>query len=225
MIFYILSAAVLLVFLYILIEIKGNPIQAFFMKALASFGFIMVFVNASFERDLLKPFIFLFLLGLVSGLLGDLFLALRPLRPKDENEMLINRGILAFSIGHIFYFFGLLMISDFHYMAIVVSVAVTSLVIIMSYVLKFDMKNNQIPSYIYSFLIFLMVGQAIGLSMVEGFSGGPLIIMIGAILFGLSDLILAPIYFKGVEDKKMIVLNLTTYYSAQLLIAISILYL
>lgn len=225
MIFYILSAAVLLVFLYIMIEVKGNPIQAFFMKALASFGFIMVFVNASFERDLLKPFIFLFLLGLVSGLLGDLFLALRPLRPKDENEMLINRGILAFSIGHIFYFFGLLMISDFHYMAIVVSVAVTSLVIIMSYVLKFDMKNNQIPSYIYSFLIFLMVGQAIGLSMVEGFSGGPLIIMIGAILFGLSDLILAPIYFKGVEDKKMIVLNLTTYYSAQLLIAISILYL
>jgi len=225
MIFYILSAAVLLVFLYILIEIKGNPIQAFFMKALASFGFIMVFVNASFERDVLKLFIFLFLLGLVSGLLGDLFLALRPLRPKDENEMLINRGILAFSIGHIFYFFGLLMISDFHYMAIVVSVAVTSLVIIMSYVLKFDMKNNQIPSYIYSFLIFLMVGQAIGLSMVEGFSGGPLIIMIGAILFGLSDLILAPIYFKGVEDKKMIVLNLTTYYSAQLLIAISILYL
>ena len=225
MIFYILSAAVLLVFLYILIEIKGNPIQAFFMKALASFGFIMVFVNASFERDVLKLFIFLFLLGLVSGLLGDLFLALRPLRPKDENEMLINRGILAFSIGHIFYFFGLLMISDFHYMAIVVSVSVTILVIVMSYVLKFDMKKNQIPSYIYSFLIFLMVGQAIGLSMVEGFSGGPLIIMIGAIFFGLSDLILAPIYFKGVEDKKMIVLNLITYYSAQFLIAISILYL
>lgn len=225
MIFYILGAAILLVLLYIVIEIKGSALNAFFMKALASFGFIMVFVNASFERDLLKPFIFLFLLGLVSGLLGDLFLALRPLRPKEENEMLINRGILAFSIGHVFYFFGLLMISDFHNMAIVVSVSVTILVIVMSYVLKFDMKKNRISSYIYSFLIFLMVGQTIGLSSVEGFSGGPLILMIGAILFGISDLILAPIYFKGANDKKMVILNLMTYYGAQLLIALSILYL
>ena len=116
--------------------------------------------------------------------------------------MLINRGILAFSIGHIFYFFGLLMISDFHYMAIVISVSVTILVIVMSYVLKirYEEKSNFI--YIYSFLIFLMVGQTIGLSSVEGFSGGPLILMIGAILFGISDLILAPIYFKGANDKR-----------------------
>lgn len=225
MIFYMFGIAVLLVILYIVIEIKGSAIHAFFMKALASFGFIMVFVNAAFERDLLKPFIFLFLLGLVSGLLGDLFLALRPIRPKEENEMLINSGILAFSIGHIFYFFGLLMISEFHYMAILISGVMTVIVIVMSYVLKFDMKKNRIPSYIYSFLIFLMVGQTIGYTMIEGANGGPLILMIGAILFGISDLVLAPIYFKGTSDKKMIVLNLVTYYSAQLLIALSILYL
>lgn len=225
MIYYILSASILLVILYIIIEVKGNPIHAFFMKALASFGFIMVYVNASFERDMLKPFIFLFLLGLVAGLLGDLFLALRPLRPNIENEMLINRGIFAFSIGHIFYFFGLLMISDLHYMAFLTSGVMTLIVIVMSYVMKFEMKKNRLPSYIYSFLIFLMVGQTIGINMVEGFYGGPLMLMIGAILFGLSDLILAPIYFKQMTNKKMVVLNLMTYYSAQLLIALSILYL
>ena len=225
MIYYILSAAIILVILYIIVEVKGKPIHAFFMKALASFGFIIVFVNASFERDLYMPFIFLFLLGLVSGLLGDLFLALRPIRPKEDNEMLINRGIIAFSIGHIFYFFGLLMISNLHYMAFVVSGVMTFIVVVMSYVMKFDMKSNRFPSYIYSFLIFLMIGQTIGLSIVDGFNGGPLMLMIGAILFGISDLVLAPIYFKGMADKKMVIINLLTYYSAQLLIALSILYL
>ena len=118
------------------------------------------------------------------------------------------------------------MISDFHYMAIVISVSVTILVIVMSYVLKIRYEEKIEFHHIFiHFSSFLMVGQTIGLSSVEGFSGGPLILMIGAILFGISDLILAPIYFKGANDKKMVILNLMTYYGAQLLIALSILYL
>lgn len=221
--FFIIAS--LLVLLYIGVELKGDKTHAFFFKALASFSFIVVFVIAAFERPYFDPVILLFLLGLVSGLLGDLFLALRPLLDQKLNEMLINRGILAFSIGHIFYFSALILLHQFHWIAIVVSIVITTVVIVMSYVMKFEMKKNRYPAYIYSFLIFLMVGQAIYLTFSLGFQGGFGLILIGAILFGISDLILAPIYFKSMKQNWLVALNLLTYYAAQLLIALSIFYL
>ena len=46
-----------------------------------------------------------------------------------------------------------------------------------------------------------------------------------AILFGISDLLLAPIYFKDEKSKFFVVSNLATYYLGQFLIALSIFFL
>ena len=226
MIYIVLSLSVLLVVNFILFELYQKPLYAFMTKGLASFSFILIFVYAVLDQDVPRlTMISLFiLLGLVSGLLGDLFLALRTLREKEENYQIINSGILCFSVGHIFYLAALLMLSNIHYLAFIVSFVMTLIVVVGSKVLKFDMKISKYPSYFYSILIFLMIGQALGYYLWFSSTFG-LMILIGAILFGISDLILAPIYFKNDQRKFVIVLNLSTYYLAQILIAFSIYFL
>jgi len=239
MMFYVLLLAVVLVILFISLEIRDRPLEAMFLKALASFGFIMVFAyafyqyfSASYESiwpvssDTIGIKVaVLFLLGLVAGLIGDLILALRPLQKKKVESVIINAGIVAFSIGHIFYYSGLLFIHEFSVLSILFSLAVTLFIHIMSKRLGFDMGKSKIPALIYSFLIFLMVGQALINGIFTGFDTYMTILFTGALLFAVSDLILAPIYFRNDRRKGMVVLNLSTYYAAQLLIALSIYFL
>lgn len=239
MMFYIVLLAVVLVTLFISLEIRNRPLEAMFLKALASFGFIMVFAyafyqyfNASYESiwpvssDTVGIKIaVLFLLGLVAGLIGDLILALRPLQKKEVESVIIIAGIVAFSIGHIFYYSGLVIMHEFSVLPILFSLAITLFIHIMSKRLGFKMGAAKIPALIYSFLIFLMVGQALVNGIFIGFDTYVAVLSTGAILFAVSDLILAPIYFRNDSRKGMVVLNLSTYYAAQLLIALSIYFL
>lgn len=239
MMLYIVLLAIVLVILFIMIEIRNRPLDAIFLKALASFGFIMVFAyafyqyfNASYESiwpvssDTIGIKVaVLFLLGLVSGLIGDLILALRPLQKKDVESTIIIAGIVAFSIGHVFYYIGLVMIDEFSALPIFFSLAVTLLIHYMSKKLGFMIGACRIAVLIYSFLIFLMVGQALINGIFTGFDTYAFVLSAGALLFAVSDLILAPIYFLNDRRKFMVVLNLSTYYAAQLLIALSIYYL
>jgi hypothetical protein len=67
-----------------------------------------------------------------------------------------------------------------------------------------------------------MVGQSVMAGVQLNFQTSSILFLIGAILFGVSDLILAPIYYTDKSSKLMITLNLLTYYGAQILIALSI---
>jgi uncharacterized membrane protein YhhN len=226
MIWILLGLSVLFVVNFIYFEISSKPIDAFMNKGLASFGFILVFAYSFLENaeTYVIPFAVLILLGLICGLLGDLYLAQRTLRPMDENFKIINSGILCFSMGHIFYLAALLMLAPIHYFAFLVSFIMTVIVIVGSKVLKFEMNISKYPSYFYSILIFLMIGQALGYGILLNFNMHALLLLLGAVLFGISDLILAPIYFQNNKSKLMIISNLATYYLAQILIALSIYY-
>ncbi|OHE26818.1 MAG: hypothetical protein A2084_00495 [Tenericutes bacterium GWC2_39_45] len=228
--------SVFLIALYITVEVKGKPLFAFFFKGLASFSFILVFsviigLKLSLLHDglinyqnLRVPVTLLILLGLISGLLGDLYLALRPLQDPKKNETIIISGIVCFSIGHLFYFSALMLLGPLSYLSIILAVIMTLIIYLISKKLGYHMGKAVIPTFVYSALIFLMVGQALGYAIETQFSLFSLIFLAGAILFAVSDLILAPIYYAGNEKRIMVILNLSTYYLAQLFIAISILF-
>jgi len=218
-----LMIAILFASIYIGVELFFKPLFAFIFKAFASMSFVVIgLISLSVTQNFI---VFLLVVGLLFGMVGDLILALRPLRPKEENESIIIGGIISFSLGHVFYLFFLLQISTLSYLAILFSVGMTALVILASYIMKFQMGKTKIPSYIYSLLIFLMIGQAIVYYLQYPNNGGVMMIMIGAFLFGISDLILAPIYYKAMNTKFMVGSNLITYYAAQILIAYSIFFL
>lgn len=200
-----LSLAVLLVVCFIFFEVKGHHQLALFLKGLASFGFILVLISAVYEKLLMPsslnyvgesylvflPLVLLVLCGLICGLLGDVFLALRPLRSKDEDRRIIISGIVAFSFGHIFYYVVLLVLGEFSWLAVIVSILAAIIIGLGSHVLKYDMGITKIPAIIYSALIFLMVGQALSLAITNNFTLFSTLILIGAILFAVSDLILS----------------------------------
>lgn len=220
----VLVLSVFLVVFYIVIEHMKKPLLALMVKGFASLGFISVFAASIYGRVQFmdKSLISFVLLGLVAGLMGDLYLALRPLRPKAENEKIIMGGILCFSTGHLFYILAIISLSGFHLISIPISLFMTVVVIMGSKIMKFQMGIAKYPTYFYSLLIFLMIGQTIGHGMATSFGSFEVLMVIGAILFGVSDLILAPIYYQGKDTKLLITLNLATYYAAQILIALSI---
>lgn len=227
-----------LIFIFVETRMK-NPILAIFVKALASLGFIMI-ASASIyllqtshvgdigfiseQSKLLKVSLFIFL-GLTLGLIGDLVLAIRPLQTKEKDKTIIIYGILSFSLGHVFYLIALFTISEFGIFSVMIGLFMTVVIVIMSNLLGFEMGKAKIPSFFYAFLIFMMVGQTLKLGFDHNFTFFSVLFIIGALLFALSDLILSPIYFKNMNSRKMIALNLATYYAAQIFIASSILYL
>lgn len=225
MIYLAIGIAVFLASIYIFIETKNKPLLAISMKGLASFGFIILFSVGVLQAKTYQSYptiVFLFSLGLVAGLMGDIYLALRPLRPIQENHQIILIGTICFASGHIFYYIALLLIGQFSLWAIIISVVITIGTLFASKMLKLNWGPSLIPSVIYSFVVFLVAGQAIMNGINFDFNGFNVAVISGAILFGISDLVLAQIYFGGKTSSPYLVLNLATYYSAQILLAFSL---
>lgn len=219
----LLGVAIIMAVIYITVELTQKPLMSLYVKALASLSFIILGTyRLLYDVGNIPEYIGWILLGLASGMIGDIVLALRPLRPKEEDKLIIVFGIISFSVGHLFYLTALLMMSTFSWISLVVGLIAFTLVIVMCYIMKFDMKAARIPSYVYAFLIFFMVGQSVMAGVQLNFQTSSVLFLLGAILFGVSDLILAPIYYTDKSSKLMITLNLLTYYGAQILIALSI---
>ncbi len=223
--------------LFIYSIVKGQRMKGFYLKGFTSLGFIIVFAigvhdfyikSNGLTLSILdnKYLIFtLFIgLGLVCGLIGDLFLEVQYFYEDKKNTQIFS-GMVAFFIGHVFYIVALSALIGFNYLSLIVGIVFTLIVAIGGVVLKMDFGKLKLPSYLYTFIIFTMVGQSFFLAVDSQFNLFSVVLMLGALLFGISDLLLAPIYFKGDKRVSFAVANLATYYLAQLFIALSILFL
>ena len=224
---------------FMVFELKKKYFVAIFLKGFASLGFILTFGFAVLTRleayhdgsihnllydSGLYTATMLFLFGLVCGLLGDIFLALRPLLSPEKDKKIIVGGIVYFAVGHVFYLVALLLVGSFSYLSVIFGLVMVVIVFLGSKILKFQMGIAKYPTLAYTFLIFMMVGQAFANGLATDFSTFTSLVFAGALLFSVSDLLLAPIYYQGNKNKFIIGSNLITYYAAQLLIAISILF-
>lgn len=237
--YFVLAFALTGVIAFIITELGDVPLNALFCKIIASFGFLLVFVAVVAEKSLadISPFyvgavyfgnapvLLLFLLGLIAGLIGDIVLGLRPLRPKEENEKLILSGMVSFSVGHVFYYAALLIIYQFSVYAIVIAAVMTVVIHFGGKILKLSFGRLHVASLAYTLILFLVFGQTLVNAIAQGFTVASTLMMVGAFLFALSDLILAQIYFGGKTAKGFIASNLGMYYAAQLLLAFSLFFL
>ncbi|MFA5006095.1 MAG: lysoplasmalogenase family protein [Candidatus Izemoplasmatales bacterium] len=224
----LLVLAVLAPALFIVLEVKRRHLGALFFKGFASFGFILLaassllFRGASPSEGNLLHAALLFA-GLVLGLMGDLYLALRPLRPKEENERIILGGTITFALGHLFYLAALFVRYGLNVWVFVAAILLTGAIFAGAKVLRMNWGALRIPSLAYTFVVFLFGVQAL-FGWIDSGSGADwtLALAVGGILFAVSDVILSQIYFKDKETAPYVVWNLTTYYGAQILIALSL---
>jgi len=216
---------------YLIEKCKGYSIKEVLMKSVVSFLFLAVATVSAFSSSghILNPFI---ILGLLLGLLGDIFLDLKYVYPKDDKPYTLA-GFLVFGIGHILYVVGMFaeFLGDAHVLYVVIPLAVAVVLAVANLFLAkplgLDFKELKWVVFGYSMLLFSTPLSALSLCIANGFANASLIMLfIGGILFALSDLVLSKTYFsKGHEKSIDFILNYVFYYGAQFLIACSLFFL
>lgn len=177
-------------------------------------NFIFVF-KLDQRKSLFKYFM---LLGLVFACLGDIVLI----------DYFIY-GAMLFAIGHVFFFVSYSILNKINWKDLVISLAIFAVALIIILALPiFDYKGMLPIVIVYALIISFMLGKAISnYVFMKEYKIENLIIMIGSLLFFLSDLMLLFNVFGVVSEIAHEIFDnlcLILYYPAEFVLASSIYY-
>ena len=224
--FTILAIGIVLLFFYVKEKIRAYTVKAVILKALVSACFMGVAAAAA--MDCYRPFYaFCITMGLLFGLLGDIWLDLKFVHPESDSAYTFA-GFWSFAAGHAFFITGMIVSYGAPLIRIVIPAVIAAAVGIANVyagpALKLEYGRFKKITQFYGSILFAMTLIAGSLAMWHG--GLCLLLMfIGGISFIISDLVLSGTYF-GKDHEKPIdfILNYVFYYGAQFLIALSILF-
>ncbi|MBQ8210388.1 MAG: hypothetical protein IJZ35_07405 [Clostridia bacterium] len=215
------------------LRVKEGAIKALLVKGFTSVlfvscGAVAAAGNLDSENIMFALFV---IVGLVFGLMGDIWLDLKWMCP-DDNETYTFAGFGAFMIGHLVYISGLLTFyADFskplHIVVPAVLAAVmAAVVILLEKPQKLNYGRFKAITAVYGFVLIFMTLLSGSLAFMNGFDNMVLNFMFaGGVFFLISDLILSGTYFGEGKNRPVdIVTNHATYYIAQFLIASSLLF-
>lgn len=186
-------------------------------KFLSSLCFILCGYISYKKSSNNRKYCFYILIGLLFGLLGDVLLSL-------TSSKAFILGVIAFAIGHLLFIRGFTIISSISksnlIMTFIIFICFITFIIRSGY---FNF-NGMLPAvFIYGFIIIFMLSTAIDLfkfRKVNKFN--TYLVVIGAILFVISDFILLFVKFYPNAPSFLTSFNLITYYAGQGLIASSL---
>ena len=207
---------------YIPEKLRGYTVKAVLLKSIVSVLFIATAIAAGSKAPM-APFV---ILGLVFGLLGDIWLDLKYVYPAQD-EIFTYAGFSVFGIGHILYVAGMLIQFGgglFLVVSFALAAVAAGLVLATEKPMKLNYGKMRPVVLIYGFLLFSTVFVSGGLLLARG--GTALwLLFIGGALFAISDLVLSGTYFGvGKERPVDIISNYIFYYAGQFLIAYSLVF-
>ncbi|MDR1188214.1 MAG: lysoplasmalogenase [Bifidobacteriaceae bacterium] len=210
-------------------RVKGPSVRALLLKAAAGLLFVAAWVaaaaalpSAQFGLGLMV------ILGLVFGLVGDIWLDLAELAARSHDAFFLA-GMATFGVGHCFFIVG--MVWTWHPAwgsiagAAATAAAVPAVVFALERKLGLDFGRFRVPAMAYGYLLALTA--CVGLF--TAFGGGAVIgqalaMGIGAILFLVSDLVLCGANFGEHHGKPSAqIACYVFYYAAQFTMALSLL--
>lgn len=253
-IYVLLAAGTVFLTIFLFLRDKNSSVSAIIFKTSVSLCFIASAFAALISRTdgITKELVFtsgLIVLGLVMGLVGDVFLDFKAyfkgLRrtysgAQRDHDFVTYFGMTVFGLGHILYIAALSIripgAADFLFRSFLISAAATAAIFVFSvFVMNMRFGKFIVPAIAYSILLTLFTALT-GFLLIFG-EGSRAVGMLfaGSLLFLLSDLILSITYFsksadyerKGVmnpESRLMISVNHITYYAAQFTIALSLMH-
>lgn len=135
-------------------------------------------------------------------------------------------GAISFSLTHIMYVLAFTHLGSFNILDLLISLILSFIAIsILRCNKNMNFKNMLLPVSLYSFIICLMTFESIKLVFLLKSNIGAYLLLIGALLFIFSDLVLSFILFNNKHKKILNGLNLITYYTGQFIIASTLLFL
>lgn len=200
------------------------------IKSIASMGFILSAIFFFMDNEACPDYLGAFTIGgACFGMLGDIVLDLKYSKLNDADRC-TNLGFWAFLIGHIFYSIAMVSVYGIELINVIcVAIGIVAGIIIAvlsEKIMKLEYGKFKKITILYSAVLCMTLGFAGGYTITECYTLHSVLLNIGFALFVLSDAFLAGIYFsKKPEDRtnrKAIVLNHTTYYAAQYIIALSL---
>lgn len=204
---------VVTVTLLILAALRGNDKQVYLWKPLSTLLVILVAL-LSFTTSGVKPaYTWGIVLGLVLSLGGDVALMF-----KANRWFLI--GLVLFLFAHVVYSIAFTVPNSFRAQDLITAVALLILAALTYVYLKPGLGKMRGPVLFYILVICFMVNRAVSTFFGSFFTTTQAwLIALGAILFWLSDLLLAVNRFR--HPFRLERLGLYLYYGGQLLIALS----
>ncbi len=207
--------AVVIIAMDICLICVGEP---YIFKVLASVFFVVMgAVNFAFilmEKSERKPlFKYLMLVGLIFACLGDIILI--------SNFVV---GAVLFAIGHIFFFAGYSVLVKPKWRDLIISLILFAIALIVILVPQiYDFRGMMAVVIVYALIICFMLGKAISNVFGKEYRAENILIMIGSLLFFLSDMMLL---FNNFTDFSNVfgILCLVLYYPAEIILAGSIYY-
>ncbi len=218
---------------FLKLRVSEKRAAAVIAKAITSVFFILcagavVLSRAGENQDVIRYGI-LITLGLVCGLLGDVWLDFKFIL-REFDKQFTYAGFISFAIGHLFFLTA--MIRYFKPTGYLIAIAAAISVIagcavaFGGKIMKLEYGSFKAITGCYGALLFFVTTIAL-MSVITGYGGTRVpqaIMLAGAVLFLVSDLILSNTYFGVGYDKPVhIISNHVTYYLAQFLIAASVL--
>lgn len=193
--------------LFIRAEYRGPDWQIYLFKPLTTFLIILFGLLVDSASSQYRAWI---LLGLVFSLAGDVFLML----PADR----FLPGLVCFLLAHLGYIRAFSRgLEDWNGIPILPLLVYG--VLIYRY-LASELGRMRVPVLVYMLVILVMSGAAWERWLNQG-GAGPLLAAVGSVLFLISDSLLAVGRFRKVPDYSR-ALSLGSYFTAQLLIAMSV---
>lgn len=193
-------------------------------KTTASVFFVLIAIS-SFNITVFASWQALILAGLVCGLIGDIFVTVVATTPTDQ-KLFDAFGVVAFMAGHLFYILTFAELTkSFNYLLLILIAACPILIITLELTKAITMKNlpMKIGAVVYAIVIGTMLAFAVNVYLGLGNKEFTLYILIGAILFTLSDIAIVVREFNSkLKGNQILHLMLGVYYVAQILFALSI---
>ena len=227
-------AGFLLLLLFIHEKCKAYTVKATLIKTAVSAIFMATGLLTAYNVPADSPargMAFLIVAGSLFGLFGDIFLDLKYVHRSDET-LYTYAGFCTFFIMHTIIVIGLI-----RYFGGAVGVLWTLLPLLVGFavgignvflgpVMKLDYTGYKGITMAYGGLLIGATLLTLVYAVKSGFASPFLTVMlVGYVLFLVSDLILSQTYFAGKEGRFFIASNYATYYAAMYLFASAAIYL
>ena len=219
--------------IFIASKVINYSLKTIIFKTIASLFFVALGIYCAVittGHTLFKVFV---LIGLIFGMLGDVFLGFKYITTKTK-KMWILLGMFAFAIGHVAYVVCLFVEYYvpgnvwFIILPFISAMVMCGIYMLIANKVGINFGKNMLPfALFYLFCLTSMVSASFFMNLLHGFSiTTGILFMIGAIFFACSDFMLTGSYFKeGQRPKAYQAMYSVFYYLAQFIIAFSLFFL
>ena len=217
------------VIVFLSLRVKKGGFPGLFSKTVTSFFFVATALAGALINPVKPGFATLILAALVLSAIGDIWLDLKWIYPKDDGTFL-KAGITSFFFAQIAFCCAQFIFFDGWTLPRVLlplgfALGCTAAMFILEKPMKFNFGKNKLILLVYSLAVTMNGWSALAVARYDGYESLHWILFaIAGALFMISDMELLKMYFGNGNNKVRIIINHTSYYAAQFLLASTVMF-